>query len=139
MHFVLVRLPPVPRFKSTRNENSNLDVQLILVGANVDERHVGGGAVVRKIPSRDVVVAEQVDFGQLAVDQPPGVDDRTRKGVAPKDRVLLSLANDAFGNDSLDLERKQLNCNFILKFPIKISKRSTIFGKTKINPENLIF
>jgi len=48
-----------------------LNVKLIFVRADVDEGHVGRGVVVvavGKVSPRDVVVAEEVYFGQLAVD-----------------------------------------------------------------------
>ena len=51
-----------------------------------------------------MVAAEEVDLGQLAVDQPPGVNDRALEGVAPQDRVLLGLADDAVRDNGLDLE-----------------------------------
>ena len=51
-----------------------------------------------------MVAAEEVDLGQLAVDQPPGVNDGALEGVAPQDRVLLGLADDAVRDNGLDLE-----------------------------------
>ena len=104
-----------PNTKEATKDNKDLrkklylDVQLIFVGADVDERHVGRGAVAvvvadRKVSARNVVAAEEIDLGQLSVDQPPGVNDGALEGVAPQDRVLLGLADDAVRDNGLDLE-----------------------------------
>ena len=55
---------------------------------------------------RDVVVTKQVDLGQLAVDQSPGVNNRALEGVAPKNGIFLCLANDSVRNDGFNLKLK---------------------------------
>lgn len=55
---------------------------------------------------RDVVVTKQVDLGQLAVDQSPGVNNRALEGVAPQNGIFLCLANDSVRNDGFNLKLK---------------------------------
>ena len=87
-----------------------LYVQLILVRADVNEWHAGSRFIVvtcvREISVRDVVVTKQVDLGQLAVDQSPGVNNRALEGVAPQNGIFLCLANDSVRNDGFNLKLK---------------------------------
>ena len=93
-----------------------LNVKLVLVSSDVNERHLRETLVVvrsRKVSPRDVRVAEQVDLDQLAVDQPPGVNDGALEGVAPQDRVFFGLTDDPFGDDGFDLILKKTFLSYL--------------------------
>ena len=50
-------------------------------------------------------VVEEVDLGQLSVDESPGVHDGAGEGVTPQDGVVLRLTDDSLRHDGLDLPK----------------------------------
>ncbi len=85
-----------------------LDIQLVFVRPDVDERHGALRSQVvlrcrRQISSWNVRVTEQVDLCQLSIDKSPGVNDGGWESVTPKNVVLLRLANDTLGYNGFDL------------------------------------